>query len=547
MDRLELLHQLSREDIYDTRVLSERTGSSETAQDDYALRRVPSTWRWNAWSSLWAFSGISTAMAYPLTAGLLAVFYGGAAMAIAILLATIYTGLGVYYMSKKAAEEGAIIELMSKHTFGYQGSAYQFLVYGALGTVYFSLEAHVISSALTESVSFISYEVAAALVCLAFIPLTIYGMQFISKFQSFTVWLYLIGIAMALYGLYAGWSSEVSAMLAGSRWWEVNPNNVPLSWVSIFNAFGAYAGLLGAILILLCTDTARFAKRNEGRKVGLLMSFIGVLVPVLMTAMFGLYLLAASAGTIPDPGVSLVRLMGTLGLLLVLLTQIRCNVINVYFGTNALENFTSQVFRLSWKRSAFVLPFMVIAYFIITSPFLNYFGTLMTMLSVFLVNWANVMLGDLLLVRKQKNLPGWTEFRRGYAAKYNKIGMFSMWLPTALGVLMGSGQFGQEAQALAVPLTGVIAFVLPAIISALMSKENVFKQYFSRVPTSTAALEIDQKCGQCGHTFHRSDFVSCPHHSGSFICSNCCAIERNCEVKCHSEAYVAMPVSAKLS
>jgi cytosine permease len=545
MEKLHSLQQLAEDEIYDTRVIHHRTGDSETAQDDYALRRVPATWRWNAWSSLWAFSGISTAMAYPLTAGLLAVFFGGSATIIAVSLTMIYTWWGVYYMSKKSANEGAILELMSKHTFGFKGSAYQIVIFGVLGAVYFSLEAHVMSSALSEALPMLSYKVSAAIVCVAFIPLTIYGMQFLTKFQSFTVWLYVIGIAMALYGLFAGWSEEISALAAGARWWDVNPNKVPLSWVSVFSAFGAFSGLLGAILILLCTDTARFAKRNEDKKVGFLMAIIGATVPVLITTIFGVYLLAASSGKIPDPGVSLVRLMGTFGLALILLTQVRVNVINVYFGTNALENFASQVFKLNWKRSAFVIPFMVIAYLILTSPFLDYFGTLMTMLSVFLVNWSNVLLGELMLVRKKNGLPQWSEFRRGYTSQYNKIGMYSMWIPTVIGVAMGSGHFGQAVQALAVPLAGIAAFFLPAIISNMMSKESVFAQYFARVPASTAALPVEHACGNCGHTFHKSDYVLCPHYGGKFICSNCCATEKECGTKCHTEVQVTMPQSRR--
>jgi purine-cytosine permease-like protein len=538
MDKLTAVQKLTEDDVYDTRILTERTGDSETAQDDYALRRVPATWRWNAWSSLWAFSGISTALAYPLTAGLLSVFFGASAVIVAVLLTMVYVWIGVYYMSKKAAQEGAILELMSKHTFGFKGSSYQFVIFGVLGTVYFSLEAHVMSSALSESVSFISYDVAAAIVCVAFIPLTVYGMQFLSKFQSLTIWLYGIGILLAIYALFAGWSQEINSIVAGEHWWNVNPNNVPLTWVSVLSAFGAFSGLLGAILILLCTDTARFAKRNEGRKVGVLMSVVGCSGPILLATLFGIYLLAGSGGKIPDPGVSLVRLMGAFGLALILLTQIRVNVINVYFGTNALENFTSQALKLSWKRSAFVIPFMIIAYLILTSSFLDYFGILMTMLSVFLVNWANVLLGDLALVRGRHGIPKWSEFRRGYVAPYNKIGMISMWVPTVVGVAMGSGQFGQEVQALAVPLTGIAAFFMPVVLSHMMSRETLFKQYFARVPASTESLKTEYKCVSCSGIFHKSDFVSCPFHQDQFICSNCCATEKACATQCHTEVLV---------
>lgn len=543
MDGLQRLNQLPEREIYDTRVIHDRRGDSETAQDDYALRRVPATWRWSAWGSLWAFSGMSTAMAYPLTAGLLTMAFGGSAVVCALILSMIYTWVGVWYMSRKAANEGAILELISKHTFGFKGSAYQIAVFGLLGTVYFSLEGHVMATALTESVPFLPYDASAAIICIAFIPLTMYGMQFLSRFQSLTVWLYGLGIVLALVGLFGGWSTEISSKFASARWWEVNPNNVPLTWVGVLGAFGAFSGLLGSILVLLCTDTARFARRHEAGKVAALTSLIGATMPVLAATLFGIYLLASSGGKTPDPGVSLVRLLGSAGLFLVIVTQLRVNVINVYFGTNALENFASQVFKLNWKRSRFLVPFMVIAYFVVTSPFLAYFGTIMTMLSVFLFNWTMVLFGDLTLVRSRFSLPQWSEFRRGYVAQYNRVGMISMWLPTAMGVAMGSGLFGVKVQALAVPLSGIAAFVMPLFVSRAMSREGVVKQYFARIPASVGTLAEEHQCDVCSHTFHRSDFVLCPFHGGKFICSNCCAAEKACANMCHTESVVAAPVS----
>jgi cytosine permease len=538
MDRLHRLSQLPEHEIYDTRVVHDRTGDSETAQEDYALRRVPATWRWSAWGSLWAFSGMSTAMAYPLTASLLTMAFGGSAVVCALILAMLYTWVGVWYMSKKAANEGAILELISKHTFGFRGSAYQIVVFGLLGTIYFSLEGHVMATALTESVPRLSYDVSAAIICVAFIPLTMYGMQFLSRFQSLTVWLYVLGVVLALIGLFGGWSNEISSKLASARWWEVNPGNAPFTWVGVLGAFGAFSGLLGSILVLLCTDTARFARRHEAGKVAALTSFIGATVPVIAATLFGIYLLASSGGKVPDPGVSLVRLLGTGGLFLVIVTQLRVNVINVYFGTNALENFASQVFKLNWKRSRFLVPFMIIAYLVVTSPFLAYFGTIMTMLSVFLFNWTMVLFGDLMLVRKRFDLPQWSEFRRGYVAQYNRIGMTSMWVPTAAGVAMGSGLFGFKVQALAVPLSGIVAFLMPLVVSRMMSRNSVIDQYFARIPESVAALSEEHECDVCSHSFHRSDFVLCPFHDGKFICSNCCAAEKACRNMCHTESVI---------
>ena len=535
MDHVSKLQRLTADEIYDTRVEGRRAASHGAAQDDYAARRVPATWRWSAWDSLWAFSGISTAMVFTLTGGLLVFFYGGNAVIVATLLTFVYTAVGVYFMSHKAANEGAVVELISKHTFGFKGSAYEIVIYGILGVVYFSLEGHVMSAALSEVIPALPYPASAAIVCLAFIPLSLYGMQFLTKFEALTVWIYALGMLLVAYGVFAGWSKDVSSALADHDWWNINPNNVPFTWQAVFGAFGTIAGVLGAILILLCTDMARFAKRSEARKVGLLISLVGVSVPLVLAMISGVYLVSASAGKIADPGVALPRLLGAGGLLLVLLTQVRINVVNVYFGTTALENFTLQVFQMKWTRQRLLIPFMILAYLLLISPLLKYFSTIMTMLSVFLVNWASVILGDLWLVRRRHGIPQWAEFRRGYVAAYNKIGMFSMWLPTAIGVVMGSGKLGPQAQALAVPLTGIAAFLMPAMISALLPQRRVLAQYFARIPESVAGLKEVFECSLCREAFHRSDFLLCPFHKGTFICSHCCATEGGCKTMCHGE------------
>ncbi len=527
------LSGLTLDEIADTRDIHERAAEEGAATEDYSLRRVPATWRWSSWSALWSYSGLSTAMAFPLTAGLLAMFYGGEATLLAFLMTLIYTSVGVRHFAKKASEEGALEVLMSRQSFGFLGASYQLIAYGLLGAVYFALEGHVMASALTELTGWSEY-VSAAIICLIFIPLSIYGMKFLSVFQGATIWLYVIGIAFVLVGVSSGWSAEVSSANAGEVWWQVNPNKVPFNWLTVLSAFGAISGVLGAIMILICTEQARFARRAESTKAALLFSTVALVICQILTPALGVYLLAATGGKMPDPGVSITKLMGGFGLALIVLTQLRVNVINVYFGTNAAENVFATAFKRTWHRTVYIVPFLAICYLIIVSPWLSKFGTIMTMLSVFLVNWVNVMLGEFWLLRERVGLPAWSEIRRGYLPKYNRIGLISMWVPTVVGVAMATGQFGPVAAALAVPLTGAAAFFLPWLLASLMSPDAVLKQYLSRVPESTKSLPELALCPIEGARHHRTDFVLCPFHGDKFISSTACAAEKSCGLRCQS-------------
>ena len=535
MSLIRSIHTLAEDDVLDTRDLAERIAEPGVETEDYSLRRVPATWRWSAWGALWSFSGILTAMAFPLTAGLLSMFYGGEATIVAFAMTLAYTWLGVFFIARKASNEGALEVLMSKQTFGFKGAAYQFIAYGLLGSLYFALEGHVMASSLSEVTGW-STAISAAVVCLAFVPLSIFGMKFISLFQGVTIWLYLLGIAFVLYRIIANADVDMSALRAGPRWWAVNPSHAPFNWVTILSAFGATSGVLGAIMILISTEQARFARKAERTRAGLLFSGIGMTACNLATPVLGIYLFAATGSTVADPGVSITRLLGTAGLALILLTQLRINVINVYFGTNALENFAAVVLKANWKRVVYIVPFLVICYLLIVSPWLQKFGVVMTMLSVFLVNWANVMLGELWLVRKRAAIPGWSEFRRGYLPSYNRIGMVSMWLPTIVGVAMGSGSFGPKVAALAVPITGVAAFLLPWLLARTMTVASVMDEYFARAPVSPRSLDVMHTCPVEGTRHHRTDFVVCPYHDGAFISSTACASERRCGTMCHRAA-----------
>lgn len=538
------LNRLQPDDVLDTRDSHERVAHEGAATEDYSLRRVPASWRWSAWSALWSYSGLSTCMAFPLTAGLLSLYYGAPATLIAFVLTFVYSLFGVYYFTRKSAEEGTLEVLMSRQSFGFVGATYQLIAYGLIGAVYFALEGHVMASALSEVTHWPQW-IAAGIICAAFIPLSIYGMRFLSVFQSATVWLYVLGMLAVLYVTFAGAHPEVSRALAGDAWWQVNPGHAPLNWVTVLSAFGATSGVLGAILILLCTEQARFARRRDSRKAGLLMSVVGTGFGQLVAPLLGIYLFACTGGKIPDPGVSISKLLGSAGLTLVVLTQLRINVINVYFGVNALQNVAATAAKLSLGRTVFILPFLVICYGVILSPWLEKFGTIMTMLSVFLVNWANVMLGEFWLVRRRYAMPAYSEIRRGYLPAYNRIGLLSMWIPTAIGVVLGSGSLGVEAAALAVPLTGLAAFLMPSLVASTMGPQEVVKAYFPRVPVGVRHLPEMVRCPIEKVEHHRSDFVQCPYHGNQFISSTACAAERGCQQMClRSERTVLAPAAA---
>ena len=260
---------------------------------------------------------------------------------------------------------------------------------------------------------------------------------------------------------------------------------------------------------------------------------VNVTFPVLIMFVIGIQMLAASGQ--PDPGVTLVRLIGPFGLLVTLITQIRINLLNLYGGTIGLANFASRVFGFVPGRQFWVVPFLAVGTGIILTPFRENFGLVSIYISIFLCAWVSTLIGERVLVRRGGGLPAWSEVRRGYLPDFNIVGLVSMWVPVAIACIMASGALGRRAYALAVPLVIVVPFVLPAVVASLLGRERLLRAYVGRDIVPPPADQEVLSCVMCEEEFHRSDFALCPFHQGGWICSYCCMSELECGTACRRD------------
>src|SRR5262249_55714688 len=270
-------------------------------------------------------------------------------------------------------------------------------------------------------------------------------------------------------------------------------------------------------------DVARFMRREQRGFGGMFFVVVNTIIPIVIMYVSGIMMLAASGQ--PDPGVTLVRLIGPLGLAVTLVTQVRINLLNLYGGTLGLANFFSRIFGFVPGRQFWPIPFLVVATAIMLTPFREHFGQITIYVSVFLCAWVSTLIGERMLLRSTHELPSWSEVRRAYLPDYNPVGLISMWVPVAIACVMASGVFGAHVRALAGPVAMVVPSLLPWVVGMVMSPERLVRAYVGRemvVPPQ----ELDVlKCPHCAGEFHRSDFAYCPFHDGSWICSYCCMSE----------------------
>ena len=528
--------RLEQRDVFDTRPTVDREGDRETAMDDHSVRRIPSNWRWGYLGATFTSFGVSTAMIYLLSGALYTSGLGFAPGMIGAVVTTIYTLAVSLYIIRHVINEGINSDLLSRSTFGYLGSALNSLLYAVVCGFYFAAEGSVMAHALHETVPAVPYWGWAVITSASFVALGLFGMVLLSKIQWVTLYLYFIGLAIVLWALFAGWDDRVS--LENARAWWTSPEAAkPWDGWSVLEAISGYIGVLGAILAVFNMDVARFIRREERAFGGLVFVVVNTVFPVLMMYSVGVLLFAASGQ--PDPGVSFVRLIGTFGLIVTLVTQLRINLLNLYGGTLGLSNFSARIFGFVPGRAFWVVPFLVIATLIILTPFRENFGLVTIYISIFLCAWVSTLIGERVLVRDR---PAWAEVRRGYLADWNVVGLISMWVPVAISCVMASGVFGRAGHALAVPFSIVVPFVLPSVIASVLGPEKLARAYLRR-SIAVPPVELDEiSCVVCSKHYHRSDFALCPFHGDGWICSSCCMAETRCNTMCGTDATPLVPV-----
>lgn len=524
--------RLRPRDVYDDRPTLDREGGQDVAMDDHGARRVPADWRWGVMGATFTSFGVATAMIYPLSGALFTQLYGAKAAIIGAVIATIYTLIACYYIVRHVVNEGINSDLLSRSSFGYMGSAPIALLYAVVCSFYFAAEGSVMAHALHEMVPSIPYWGWAVIASGSFLLFGFFGMVLMTKIQWLTLVLYFVGLVAAFWALVAGWDERVT-LDAMRGWTRLQAPDGRFDVWSVLEATSGYIGVLGAILAVFLMDVGRFMRRESANVGGLFFVVVNVVFPVLLMYLVGIQMLAASGQ--PDPGVTLVRLIGPLGLLVTLITQLRINLLNLYGGTLGLANFVSRVFGYVPGRQFWVIPFLVIGTIIILTPFRENFGLVSIYISIFLCAWVSTIIGERALVRHRRSLPRWSEVRRAYLADYNLVGLISMWVPVAIACVMASRALGDKAYALAVPFSIVVPFFMPLLVAGVLGEQRLLRSYLGRdvaIPPQDAETLA---CVVCTHSFHRSDFASCPFHEG-WICSYCCMSDLRCRTICRQDA-----------
>ncbi len=512
--------------------------------EDYALRyTADAARRWSPATVLHTALGASAFLACEAIGASITLLYGFEASVAAIGAGVVLMFLLGLPIAVHSARHGLDIDLLTRGAgFGYLGSTITSLIYASFTFVLFAVEASIMAVAL-EALTGMPLAVAYVLCALVVIPVALYGMRAITRFQVWTqpVWI-VLQLAPVAYILWRG--EEVLA-----AWTAMTGIGVARSPVV---AFGLALSVLLSLLPQIGeqADFLRFLPRKESigaRRwwtVVLLggpgWTLIGGAKLLLGSALAGWAVAAGVPAAIaqtptgmfrtvfePIAGEDRTALLATA--LLVVVCQLKINVTNAYAGSIAWSNFFSRLTHSHPGRVVWLLFNVGLATILLLFGISKSMEMVLLLYSSLAAGWIGALAADLTVSKPLGLSPAGIEFQRAHLYDLNPVGIGAMLLSIAGSNLCHIGLAGDVAQAFA-PLIGLaLAFAAAPVIAALTGG----RFYIARQRQPDAAPSA--QCVICENTFQSCDTAYCPAYAAP-ICSLCCTLEMRCHDMCKEDA-----------
>ena len=527
--------------------------------EDYALRfTAKSARRWSAGRVANTALGAISFLALEAIGGTITLNYGAMNATAAILVVSLVIfccGLPIAY---HAAKCGIDIDLLTRGAgFGYIGSTITSLIYASFTFIFFAIEAVILATALELCFGIprpIGYLISAVVI----IPLVIYGITLISRFQLWTqpVWIILhilpfTAIAYANPHSFMEWrkfagehgdaSGQLDLLLFGTAasvvfslvaqigeqvdFLRFLPRDRRTSrtswWIALLSAGPGWI-ILGALKLLAGSFLAFFALSHG-------VSEEHAAEPAHMY-------LEAFRYVLSDPDLAL-ALTGTF----VILSQVKINVTNAYAGSIAWSNFFSRLTHSHPGRVVWLVFNVIVALLLMEIGVYKALEQTLALYSNVAIAWVGALVADLVVNKPLRLRPQHLEFKRAHLYDINPVGVGAMLIATIVSISAFYGMFGSTAKALSAFVALAVAFVTAPLIAWATDG----KYYIARKPKrSWQNIEAIQCC-ICEHTFEPEDMASCPAYAGP-ICSLCCSLDARCHDLCKPHARIQAQLSETL-
>ncbi|WP_426435210.1 hybrid sensor histidine kinase/response regulator [Bradyrhizobium genosp. P] len=527
--------------------------------EDYALRfTAKSARRWSAARVANTALGAISFLALEAIGGTITLNYGAMNASAAILVVSVIIFLCGLPIAYHAAKCGIDIDLLTRGAgFGYIGSTITSLIYASFTFIFFAIEAVILASALDMCFGIprpIGYLISAVVI----IPLVIYGITLISRFQLWTQPLWIVLHIMPFAAI--AWANPHSF----AEWRKFAGDHGDPSGHLDLLLFGTAASVVFALVAQIGeqVDFLRFLPRDRrtSRKawwIALLGAGPGWIVLGALKLLAGSFLaffalshgvsaehaaepanmyLEAFRYVLSQPDLAL-ALTGTF----VILSQVKINVTNAYAGSIAWSNFFSRLTHSHPGRVVWLVFNVVVALLLMEIGVYKALEQTLALYSNVAIAWVGALVADLVINKPLGLRPQHIEFKRAHLYDVNPVGVGAMTIATVVSISAFYGLFGPTAKA----LSAFVALAVAFIAAPLIAWATDGKYYIARKPKrSWQDLEAIQCC-ICEHSFEPEDMAACPAYAGP-ICSLCCSLDARCHDLCKPHARVQAQVSETL-
>lgn len=493
----------------------------EAATEDYSLHVVPRSWRMDRGKLTLAWYGVMTAFFYPYLAAFIALAYGTVNALIGIGLSIVVYTLVNQVILRAASRSGLTVALFSRSMFGYVGAAVATAIFAATAIYYVVFEGSVVAVAAQTYIGG-PIKLWYAIVVFATVPLVWKGVRaLLDRVNGALLPFYVIALVAVL--IWALASEGYHGFIPDAR---AAPGTT-LPWMQ---AFTAYMGVW--VLMMFTMDFARLAK-PEDEKYHRVVTFgwlyyvltfgVNGVIGILLVSTFGITFdqLAGQESALP---VRIVMLTGLLGFLLIVITQMRINTVNLYLASTNLQSFAARVLRLNLPRTAWVLAACGIAYALMLTNVFSYVVDALAYQGIAIVAWVGVALAHVWYLARTRRPLEAIEFRPGRVPAFNPGGISAWVLATGAGLALKltDSATSQFWEVWGLPLTFAIALGGYTLFLAL-AKPDWFatRRPFDPADEVEDPWEDRVRCHDCDRSYLAREMDRDPSAGHEPICAAC--------------------------
>ena len=521
--------------------------------EDYTLRFAPRSYR--RWSTgvvaTSALGGIAYLADFAIGANI-GIAHGTTNALLGILIAAVIIFLTGFPLAYYAARYNIDLDLITRGSgFGYYGSVLTNVIFATFTFIFFALEGSIMAQGLQLGLGiplWLGYAVSTLMV----IPLVIYGMKALAKFQVWTtpMWLVLMVVPMAY--LVIANPDSVGSFLA----YQGESGSGEPSFAASLLAAGVCLSLMAQIAEQI--DYLRFMPpRTEANRkswwrsvilagpgwviFGAIKQVVGMFVAVYLIATLG-----ASATSIANEPVHQFLvvyeqivpgwLAMSLAVVLVVVSQIKINVTNAYSGSLAWTNSYTRVTRHYPGRMIFVLFNLAVALLLMELNMFDFLNTILGFYANCAIAWIVTVATDIVINKYLLKIsPKVPEFRRGMLYGFNPVGFISVIASGGFSIAIFFGAFGAEIQ----PFSPVFAVLIAAVLTPLLAVLTRGKYYLRQTHDGIDSPMFDAdgnpsgevlSCHLCRQDFERPDMVAVEieavHEEKLHVCSLCLSTDK---------------------